>query len=119
LEQLVSKTLEEIRASHAGLGKVDDIISPPVEDDVRFQPLREFPVQVKWGQMIKYNPEGNTRAPLIAVAYADVTPNGMMELVIIPFTGGETVRKYGVPHESLFSGIQNKNLRRNGSWSAM
>ena len=80
----MSKTLEEIRASHSNLGQSEDVLNPPVEDDVRFQPLPGFPVQVKWGQMVKYNPEGNTRAPLIAVAYADVTPNGMMELVIIP-----------------------------------
>jgi len=119
LELLVSKTLEEIRASHSSPAKSADVDSPEVEEDVRFEPLPAFPVQVKWGDLVKYNPEGNTAAPLIAVAYADVTSNGMMELVVIPFTGGETVRKYGVPHESLFSKIRNPNLRRNGSWSAM
>ena len=119
----MSKTIDEIRALHSAKAETmstsagSDIqvdISPP-----HYAHPPKFPVQVGWGQNIKYNPEGNKQHPLLAIAYSDVTSNGMIELLILPPTGGEVVRKYSVPHDSLFPTITNKNLRKNGSWSAM
>ncbi len=67
--------------------------------------------------IVDYNHEGNTKAPMLAIAVKSESDNGMLDLLVLPDTGGDIIRKYSVPHHSDFEKLTNPNARRNGSWS--
>jgi hypothetical protein len=116
----VSKTLEQLRSADPQISQniVDDCPPEPEPEPARVV-HPPFPVKVKWGELVKYNPEGNTAGPQIAYAYSDLSMNGHLDLVIIPANGGVMLKKFAVMHHSKFDQITNVNTRRNGSWSAM
>jgi hypothetical protein len=88
---------------------------PPTKPPTSKKPAK-IP-DVKFNSLVRFNPEGNTAAPLNAIACSEVSHNGRLELIVLPANGGECVRKYGVVHESKFSELTNPKVRQNGSWS--